>query len=139
MKIIGAVLIVLSLVVAIVPMFTDCQSQGRAIVLENGKTIPMKCHWSGLAELVVAVPLFVLGVMDIINRNLLVFRYLSIMGMVLGIFIILIPTNLIGVCISPEMLCSSVMRPILILAGILVVVANLAGVWISFKSQNKLV
>ncbi|MFZ0533011.1 MAG: DUF4418 family protein [Anaerolineales bacterium] len=139
MKIIGAVLIVLSLVVAIVPMFTDCQSQGRAIVLENGKTIPMKCHWSGLAELVVAVPLFVLGVMDIINRNLLVFRYLSIMGIVLGIFIILIPTNLIGVCISPEMLCSSVMRPILILAGILVVVANLAGVWISFKSQNKLV
>jgi hypothetical protein len=77
--------------------------------------------------------------MDIINRNLLVFRYLSILGIVLGIFIILIPTNLIGVCISPEMLCSSVMRPILILAGILVVVANLAGVWISFKSQNKLV
>ena len=137
MKIIGAVLIVLSLVVAIVPMFTDCQSQGRAIVLENGKTIPMKCHWSGVAELVVAVPLFVLGVMDIINRNLLVFRYLSILGIVLGIFIILIPTNLIGVCISPEMLCSSVMRPILILAGIFVVVANLAGVWISFKSQNK--
>jgi hypothetical protein len=137
MKIIGAVLIVLALVVAIVPMFTDCQSQGRAIVLENGKTIPMKCHWSGVAELVVAVPLFVLGVMDIINRNLLVFRYLSILGIVLGIFIILIPTNLIGVCISPEMLCSSVMRPILILAGILVVVANLAGVWISFKSQNK--
>jgi len=137
MKIIGAVLIVLSLVVAIVPMFTDCQSQGRAIVLENGKTIPMKCHWSGVAELVVAIPLFVLGVMDIINRNLLVFRYLSILGIVLGIFIILIPTNLIGVCISPEMLCSSVMRPILILAGIFVVVANLAGVWISFKSQNK--
>lgn len=137
MKIIGAVLIVLALVVAIVPMFTDCQSQGRAIVLENGKTIPMKCHWSGVAELVVAVPLFVLGVMDIINRNPLVFRYLSILGIVLGIFIILIPTNLIGVCISPEMLCSSVMRPILILAGILVVVANLAGVWISFKSQNK--
>ena len=38
MKIIGAVLIVLSLVVAIAPLFTDCQSQGRAIVLENGKT-----------------------------------------------------------------------------------------------------
>ncbi len=137
MKIIGAVLIVLTLVIIIVPMFTDCQSQGRVIVLENGKTIPMKCHWSGLAELVVAVPLFVLGVMDIINRNFLVFRYLSILGIVLGIFIILIPTNLIGVCTNPEMLCSSVMRPILVLSGILVVVANLIGVWVSFKSQNK--
>ncbi len=137
MKIIGAVLIVLSLIIAIVPMFTDCQSQGRVIVLENGKTIPMKCHWSGVAELVVAVPLLVLGVMDIVSRNLLVFRYLSILGIVLGIFIIVIPTNLIGVCPNPEMLCSSVMRPILILAGILVVVANVIGVWISFRSQNK--
>ena len=137
MKIIGAVLVVLSLVVAIVPMFTDCQSQGRAIVLENGKTIPMKCHWSGVAELVLAVPLFVLGVMEIVNRNSLVNRYLSILGIVLGIFIILIPTNLIGVCVSPEMICSSVMRPILILCGILVVVASSIGLWISFKSQDK--
>jgi hypothetical protein len=137
MKIIGAILIVLALIIAIVPMFTDCQSQGRAIVLENGKTVPMKCHWSGVAELVVAVPLLVLGVMDIVSRNLLVFRYLSILGIVLGIFIILIPTGLIGVCASPEMLCSSVMRPVLILAGILVVVANAIGVWISFRSQNQ--
>lgn len=137
MKIIGAILVVLALIIAIVPMFTDCQSQGRAIVLENGKTVPMKCHWSGVAELVLAVPLLVLGVMDIVNRNPLVFRYLSILGIVLGIFIILIPTNLIGVCISPEMLCSSVMRPVLILAGILVVAANAIGVWISFRSQNQ--
>ena len=137
MKIIGAVLIIFAFVIAIVPMFTDCQSQGRAIVLENGKTIPMKCHWSAVAELVLAVPLFVLGVMDIINRNLLVFRYLSILGIVLGTFIILIPTNLIGVCTNPEMLCSSVMRPILILSGILVVAANAIGVWNSLKSQNK--
>jgi hypothetical protein len=136
MKIIGVVLIVLSLIIAIVPMFTDCQSQGRSIVLENGKTVAMKCHWSGRAELVVAVPLLVLGVLDIVNRNLLVLRNLSILGIVLGIFIILIPTNLIGVCISPDMICNSTMRPILILCGILVIVANLIGLWISRKPQD---
>jgi hypothetical protein len=136
MKIIGVVLIVLSLVAAIVPMFTDCQSQGREIVLENGKTVAMKCHWSGRAELVVAIPLLVLGIMDIVNRNLLVLRNLSILGIVLGIFIILIPTNLIGVCISPDMICNSTMRPILILAGILVIVANVVGLWISRKPQD---
>jgi hypothetical protein len=136
MKIIGVLLIVLSLVVALVPMFTDCQSQGREIVLENGKTVAMKCHWSGRAELVVAIPLLVLGIMDIVNRNLLVLRNLSILGIVLGIFIILIPTNLIGVCISPDMICNSTMRPILILAGILVIVANVVGLWISRKPQD---
>jgi hypothetical protein len=137
MKIIGAVLIVLSLVVAIVPMFTDCQSQGRAIVLENGKTIAMKCHWSGIAELVVAVPLLVLGIMFLVNNNRMVFRNLSILGIILGIFIVLIPTNLIGVCASPEMICSSVMRPILILCGILVVVASSVGLWLSYKKQDQ--
>jgi hypothetical protein len=137
MKIIGVVLIVLALVAAIVPMFTDCQSQGKSIVLENGKTVAMKCHWSGRAELIVAVPLFVLGILFMVNSNLLVIRNLSILGIVLGIFIILIPTTLIGVCINAEMLCNSVMRPILILSGILVVVASSIGLWISFKTQAK--
>jgi hypothetical protein len=137
MKIIGAILIVLALVVAIAPMFTDCQSQGKAIVLENGKTVAMKCHWSGVAELTVAIPLFVLGVMGVINRNSLVARYLSILGIILGIIIILIPTNLIGVCANPDMICSSVMRPILILCGILVVIVSSIGLWISIKSQDK--
>jgi hypothetical protein len=137
MKIIGVLLIVLSLVVALVPMFTDCQSQGKAIVLENGKTIAMKCHWSGRAELVVAIPLLVLGILFLVNNNMLVIRNLSILGIVLGIFIILIPTTLIGVCINAEMLCNSVMRPILILCGILVIVASSIGLWISFKSKEK--
>jgi hypothetical protein len=137
MKIIGVVLILLSLVIAIAPMFTDCQSQGKAIVLENGKTIAMKCHWSGVAELVVAVPLFVIGILYIVNSNMLVFRNLSILGIVLGIFTILIPTNLIGVCVNPDMICSSVMRPILILCGVLVIVVSAVGLWMSYKSQTK--
>jgi hypothetical protein len=137
MKIIGAVLIVLSLVVAFAPIFTDCQSQGRAIVLENGKTIPMKCHWSGVAELVVAVPLLVLGILFLVNNNKLVIRSLSILGIVLGILIFLIPITLIGVCASAEMLCNSVMRPILILCGILVVVASSVGLWLSFNKQDQ--
>jgi hypothetical protein len=139
MKIIGAVLILLSLVVAIAPIFTDCQSQGRAIVLENGKTIPMKCHWSGVAELVVAIPLLVLGILFLVNNNKLVIRSLSILGIVLGILIFLIPTTLIGVCASVEMLCNSVMRPILILCGILVVVASSVGLWLSIKKQDQTV
>ena len=51
MKVIGGLLIALALLVAIVPMFTDCASQGRSLTLANGREIPMKCHWTGLAEL----------------------------------------------------------------------------------------
>ena len=36
----------LALVIGIVPFLTDCQSQGRALTLQTGRTIPMKCHWT---------------------------------------------------------------------------------------------
>lgn len=136
MKAVGVFLILLALVIAIVPMFTDCQSQGRSLTLENGKTVPMKCHWSGTAELVIAVPLLVLGILDIINRNAMVIRNLSIVGVVLGVMIVLVPTVLIGVCGSADMLCNSIMRPILILSGILVVVVNLVGLRYSYNPEN---
>ena len=40
MKIIGVILIVLGLVAAVVPQFTDCQSQGRAIDVSERKDHP---------------------------------------------------------------------------------------------------
>jgi hypothetical protein len=84
-----------------------------------------------------AVPLLVLGILFLVNNNKLVIRSLSILGIVLGILIFLIPTTLIGVCASAEMLCNSVMRPILILCGILVVVASSVGLWLSFNKQDQ--
>ena len=56
-KIMGGISIVLALVIGILPVFTDCLSQGRSLELANGKTVPMKCHWTGIAEIGVAVPL----------------------------------------------------------------------------------
>jgi hypothetical protein len=136
MRIIGAILILLALVIAIVPMFTDCQSQGKALTLESGKQVPMKCHWSGSAELALAIPLLALGILDITNTSAVAHRNLSILGVVLGVVICLVPTVLIGVCADPDMLCNSVMRPILLLAGILVVVVNLVGLRLSSRPDN---
>jgi hypothetical protein len=47
--------------------------------------------------------------------------------MLTGALVILLPTTLIGVCANPDMLCSMVMRPALILAGILIIAASAAG------------
>ncbi len=136
MKVISVIFVILALVIGIVPQFTDCQSQGRAIELANGKTIPMKCHWTGEAEIAIAGTLLVVGIMMWFSRRKESLRILSILGIVLGIFAILIPTNLIGVCASSEMLCNSLMKPTLIFSGTVAVVASLVGLVLANRAQS---
>ena len=124
MKIIGGILIVLALVVGIVPLFTDCQSQGSAIALANGTTVPMKCHWTGRGELVAAFPLGGVGLLTLLSRKKETMRVLGVMGMLLGALVISLPTTLVGVCAMPDALCNMVMRPTLITTGALTVVLS---------------
>jgi hypothetical protein len=123
-KPLSILLIAFALVIAIVPLFTDCQSQGRALTLENGKLVPMKCHWTAIAEIGVAVPLLLSGVFNLRSRRKETTRYLAVMGIASGALAILFPTYLIGVCADPMMLCNMIMRPTLITAGLLAVVAS---------------
>ena len=118
-KIAAVLIVVLALVIGIVPQFTDCQSQGRAIELPNGKTVAMKCHWTATAELALAIPIAAVGVLLGFSRRKESMRNLSILGIVLGAVAILVPATLIGVCASADMICNSVMRPLLILMGTL--------------------
>ncbi len=69
MKAAAVSLIVLALLIGVIPQFTDCQSQGKAIQLPNGKTLPMKCHWTARAEIAVAIPLLVSGRLLISGRH----------------------------------------------------------------------
>jgi hypothetical protein len=125
MKVAAGLILVLALVAGIVPQLTDCQSQGRAIALANGKTVPMKCHWTAQAEIALAVPLAGLAALLAFNRRKETQRNLGIMGTLLGAFVALVPMALIGVCASPDMLCNSVMQPTLILAGTLIAATSL--------------
>ena len=127
MRAIGGVLVVLALVLGIVPVFSDCHSQGSDITLANGATIPMKCHWTGRAELAVAGPLLFVGGLTAAGRRKRVLRTGLALGLVLGAFAILLPTALIGVCGNPEMICNMVMKPTLVFAGLLAAGASLAG------------
>jgi hypothetical protein len=136
MKIIGAILIVLALVTAIAPQFLDCQSQGKSLALANGKTVPMKCHWSAIAEIALGFPLGAAGIMMITSKRKETFRVTSIIGAVLGGLIIAVPTVLIGVCASNMMLCLSTMQPLLILSGTLAVVASLVGLGVFGRGKE---
>ena len=131
MKVLGSIIIILALVIAIVPLFTDCESQGKAITLANGKTIPMKCHWTGRAALAMAFPLATVGLLMVVSRRKETQRALSIVAVVSGIMVILLPTYLIGVCAGADMLCHMIEGPVLILAGVLALAAGLVGLFLT--------
>jgi hypothetical protein len=127
MKAIGAFLVILALVIGIVPQFTDCLAQGSAIELPNGASIPMRCHWTRQAEVAVAFPLGIVGILVLLNRRRQTLRTLLLVGMALGLAAILLPAYLIGVCASDDMICSMLMKPTLLFAGVLTMATCLVG------------
>lgn len=127
MKVIGVILVALALIIGIVPQFTDCLAQGSAIELPNGNTIPMRCHWTRQAEVAVAFPLGIVGILVLLTRRRQTLRALLIVGIALGIAAILLPAYLIGVCAGEDMICSMVMKPTLLFAGVLTVGTSLVG------------
>jgi hypothetical protein len=127
MRAVAVILIILALIVGIVPQFTDCLAQGRAIELPNGNSLPMKCHWTRQAEVAVALPLLAVGVLMLLSRRRSTLRILAAVALVLGVSAILIPATLIGVCASAEMICNMLMRPILLFAGILIVATSVVA------------
>ena len=136
MKVAGVATIILAIALAIVPMFSDCESAGRTMTLANGMQIPMKCHWTGRAELALSLPLAAVGLLMILSRKPESRRILGIMSIVMGTVAILLPTELIGVCMDPHMTCVSIMKPAIILAGALVLAIGVVVVVISRKKEE---
>lgn len=133
-NILGMALILLALAIAIIPQFTTCQSQGMAMTMANGQTVPMKCLWTARAEIVTGSTLFIIGLMMFFARKKESLRYLSALGVVVGVFVMLLPTVLIGVCVG-TMLCDTVMKPTLLTLGFLVIISSLIGI-LSFRKGD---
>ncbi len=127
MKAIGSILVVLALVIGIVPQFTDCLAQGHTIALPNGNTMPMKCHWTRQAEVAVAIPLGLVSILTLTSKRRETLRVLAGLAMALGLAAILLPTSLIGVCASEEMICNMLMKPTLVFAGLLTMATGLVS------------
>lgn len=138
MKVAAVVLMVLAVLIGVIPMFTDCESAGRMLTLEGGRQVSMKCHWTARAELGLALPLLAVGAMLPFSRNKGSRRILGVTAAALGVVTILLPTELIGVCMSPDMPCVSTMKPALLLMGALVVGIGLVTVGFSWSREPDL-
>ncbi len=137
MKVAAVSLVLLAVLIAVVPIFSDCLSAGRMLTLADGREIPMKCHWAGRAELGLGLPLLAVGITMYFSRRRESRRNLGIVGVTLGVVTILLPTVLIGVCGSPDMPCHSIMQPALTLMGILVIGISLAIVILNWRREQE--
>jgi len=134
LKITAVLIVILAILIGTLPHFFNCQYDGKALTLENGRQVPMKCYWTAQASLAVAVPLLVVGLLIAFSRQKETLRALTLVGAILGTMVILLPTRLIGVCQHPGASCNLVMKPALIFAGSLVIGVSLVGLVISQRS-----
>jgi len=118
MKLIGILIMAMAVLIAVVPMFYNCQHDGKALTLANGMKVPMKCFWTAMAAIATAVPLFGIGLLQMFSRQRETRKALGTLGGVLGAMAIALPTVLIGVCMHPDASCNLVMKPALIFMGI---------------------
>jgi hypothetical protein len=135
-RLLGIVLMILAIGIAVIPQFNNCSYDGRSLILDNGKMVPMKCLWTARAELATGASLLVVGVMVTVSRAKESRRNLSVMGAVLGIVAILLPTYLIGVCQS-KMDCNIVMRPAMAALGSLSIAGSLISLVVSRGREKK--
>ena len=82
------------------------------------------------------IPLLALGSVMTFSKRKESRRGLALLGIVLGVMTILLPTTLIGVCASETMACNSTMKPLLTLAGTLVIAVSMVALVVVQRSAD---
>jgi hypothetical protein len=116
-KIIGIILIILGLLTAIGPwtIFPVCDTS----------MMVMACHYTAEAEIVIGSLLLMIGVLLIFVKRPESKISIGLIGAALGVWTILIPTVLIGVCASDMMNCVKETRPALIAVGVVTILVSI--------------
>jgi hypothetical protein len=115
---------IVAVTIAIVALIFNCQTEGKSLVLANGRQAPMKCYYTAMAEVATAASLLILGALLFLAKHKETARNLGILGLALGSTVMLLPTYLIGVCADHAASCNLVMRPAMLLAGAIVLVVS---------------
>jgi len=131
----GILFILIGLLIAIGPQtgFEPCQG---LLELTSGRFVPMRCHWAAAAETGIGGAIALLGIFLLLFSKLSVRFGLNLGIAVFGIVAVLIPTKLIGVCITKTMQCNVLMQPMLMVTGGIVIAAALVNVYLLKDSWN---
>lgn len=138
-KIAGLAVALLGLLIFLVPVaiFPPCTA---LIETASGGTTPMKCHWTGQAEIGIGILILCGGVLLTVFQSQLIQIGISIMTALTGVLSLLVPTVLIGGCKMETMPCRAATFPALIVLSLLVIAvcaANVVALWQSnLKSKE---
>ena len=138
-KFFGIGLAVLGIALAVTPFFADCASQGEYMKNAMGMLMPMRCYGNRAAEVAIGAPLFAVGaVMTFAKfKSKAGFFALSGVAVLAGLAGILMPTKVVGTCSSPTAICNTLMKPMLISIGSVIVVGGLSsGLLLTRRSKS---
>ncbi|AGA67720.1 hypothetical protein Desdi_0160 [Desulfitobacterium dichloroeliminans LMG P-21439] len=119
-KVIGGSGVVLGILIALTPfqLVPVCQ---RLLELTSGKMVHMRCHYTGQAEIFLGILITLVSLIYFFNKSLPAQKSLGGVLVLLGIAVIILPTNLgIGVCMNP-MECHTTAKLLYVLGGLSVV------------------
>ena len=91
----------------------------------------MHCHYSFLAETGVASAIIAASACMFVSKRAESARLLGVVSAVCGVFAVLFPSYLIGVCASPMMACHYGLLPVWNLAGGFVVLFSIIIIFVS--------
>ena len=125
----GGLTAILGVLIALIPAFIFP-------VCEVGEKV-MKCHWSAQAELGVGTIIFILGIFIIAFKSKQFNLGISFASVLNGIFALLIPNIIIGMCMKEDMQCRSLTAPALSVASTLVIVINIINIILIYRATKK--
>ena len=89
--------------------------------LKTGEMVYMHCVHTGQAVILQGIAIVIISLMLLFSGNLTTQRNLGVVLTILGIIVILLPTNFgIGICLSP-MVCHTTAKFLYILGGLVVI------------------
>ena len=83
----------------------------------------MTCHWAGQAITGIAAVLLVISVIHMFVKDAKVKQGLAIAMIPTALFSVILPGNMIGLCMMNTMRCHSVMHPATIVMSVLMIAA----------------
>lgn len=131
----GGAVAVFGLLIALVPVciFPTC---AKVIETAAGGTVPMKCFWSGRAEIGIGLLILCGGVLLAVFKSTAIRGGISIMTALTGILGLMVPTVLIGGCEMHDMACRMTTFPAVSILSALTAVICAANAIFYLRKRN---